>query len=675
MTLKPAEGKKRNLLKRTLSVFLTAVLLFSVFISALAAAQTQTLTDFYVTVIAENAATQIHWWYDDAAQTYRLFLPADADRSALQIGFCADAETIAVDGKEIQNGEMTDALANGSSFTLECGGKTYALSVLQSASLPSVYIETESGTLANVHADKSHKEPARITVVENGEVTLDNVKLSHIKGRGNSTWAHEKKPYNIKFEKKTDLFGMGKAKKWTLLASADDEALIRNPAAFYIAEHLGMDYTSLYRFADLYINGEYLGNYIICESVEVGSTRVDIEDLEDANEEANPDVDIEDLPTANTGSAGDFGSKKWAEIPNDPTDISGGYLLEFDFRYNAEVSGFVSQKGQPVVIKSPEYASRAEVTYISELFNAAEEALYSADGYNSKGKHYSDYFDMQTFIAQYLLCEFVNDIDSGLSSFFLYKDAGNDKFHFSPAWDYDRALGHGIKRDVNSGDPSIWWANAIGNADMGYLTIYAVAFQDTAFRTAAAQAWNNSFLAGESGELLAFLRALAGELRASAIMDRIRWKIGDAQTAGSDFDAAVKTVLTFIKERVKTLNGAFSAPVAMLYYDANGGSGFVFNHQIAHVGDKVKITEGSGKYTVQPADENTVLDGWNTKPDGSGKTYRANENILLEEETTVLYAVWKSFGSGFFGKVRAFFYLFYRMLMNLQILLRNMFDR
>jgi hypothetical protein len=33
--------------------------------------------------------------------------------------------------------------------------------------------------------------------------------------------------------------------------------------------------------------------------------------------------------------------------------------------------------------------------------------------------------------------------------------------------------------------------------------------------------------------------------------------------------------------------------------------------------------------------------GWNTMPDGSGKTYLAGDSILLEETVTTLYAVWE----------------------------------
>ena len=654
--------------KRMLCVVLAMLLMAPCLSAFQAAAAGNQLDDFYVTAIADHASTEIHWWRQPLQQTYYLFLPADVDRGALQVGFTGGAEPITIGTTEVHNGEVTDALAEGSSFLIRSGARIYSLSVLQSASLPSVYIATESGSLANVHADKSYKEPAKITVVENGEVTLEDVQLSYIKGRGNSSWVQDKKPYNIKFEKKTDLFGMGKAKKWSMLASVDDDALVRNPAAFYIAERLGLDFISKYQFTDLYVNGEYLGNYLICESVEVGSTRVDIADLEDANEEANPDVDIEACPTANTGAGADRGSRKWVEIPNDPDDISGGYLLEFDYqdRYDAEVSGFVSTKGQPVVLKSPEYATKAEVEYISGLFNAAEEALYSADGYSSEGKHYSEYFDMESFFAQYLLNEFCNDVDASSSSFFLYKSTEDDKLHFSPVWDFDRALGNGYRRDVDTANPTIWWANSMGDFGPGIRSINAVAFARPEFRQAAAEAWNASFLSSQSDEMLSFLRALAEQLRPSAVMDRVLWKNTVAAAAGTDFDYRVNRVLRFVEKRVETLNAAFSEPVAMLYYDENGGKGTVFNHQIAHVGDVVRITEGGRAVEVSPPSDDYLFAGWNTEPDGSGKTYRANQYIRLTSETTVLYAVWEPLPQGGLGQIKAFLYQIYRLLLELQ---------
>ena len=118
-----------------------------------------------------------------------------------------------------------------------------------------MFIETESGSLEAIHADKSHKEKGTIAVFEDGELTVD-AKLSSIKGRGNSTWGLPKKPYNIKFEKKTDLFGMGKAKKWSLLASFYDPSFLRNTFIFDLADEIGLFYSSKSKHVDLYINGE-----------------------------------------------------------------------------------------------------------------------------------------------------------------------------------------------------------------------------------------------------------------------------------------------------------------------------------------------------------------------------------------------------------------------------------
>lgn len=91
---------------------------------------------------------------------------------------------------------------------------------MQSANIPAMYIQTDE-SLDYIHADKGNKSSASIRTYENGEMTLDG-QLKQIKGRGNSTWNYAKKPYNIKFDEKTSLMGMPKAKKWSMLASYID---------------------------------------------------------------------------------------------------------------------------------------------------------------------------------------------------------------------------------------------------------------------------------------------------------------------------------------------------------------------------------------------------------------------------------------------------------------------
>ena len=65
-----------------------------------------------------------------------------------------------------------------------------------------------------------------------------------------------KKPYNIKFDKKTKLLGMPKAKKWTLLACDNEMGLCDNIFGWEYAERFGLPYTSEYCTVDLYINKE-----------------------------------------------------------------------------------------------------------------------------------------------------------------------------------------------------------------------------------------------------------------------------------------------------------------------------------------------------------------------------------------------------------------------------------
>ena len=65
-----------------------------------------------------------------------------------------------------------------------------------------------------------------------------------VKGRGNSTWAQVKKPYQIKFVNRVDLLGLGKSKKWVLLANYLDDSFLRNDIAFNLAEMLGIKYNS-----------------------------------------------------------------------------------------------------------------------------------------------------------------------------------------------------------------------------------------------------------------------------------------------------------------------------------------------------------------------------------------------------------------------------------------------
>ena len=101
-----------------------------------------------------------------------------------------------------------------------------------------------------------------------------------VKGRGNGTWVVDldKKPYQIKFDHRVELLGLGKARKWYLLANAMDATNLRTEAAFYLGEMLGMEYVYEGRYVELYVNEEYRGLYYLTRAVEISKDLVDLRD-------------------------------------------------------------------------------------------------------------------------------------------------------------------------------------------------------------------------------------------------------------------------------------------------------------------------------------------------------------------------------------------------------------
>ncbi len=633
-------------MKKLLAVLLALLCCTACFSAALAA--DTGVSDLAVNPYggARDAMDTIPWRLIEG--TYFLFLPANTDISKATVYYTA-AGSVQLDGVNVASGGNAAVFIEGTHI-LTCGAASYTLTVCISAGIPAVFITTESGSLDYLHKNKDNKEPGDIRVYEDGKKTLDS-ELKQIKGRGNSTWYYPKKPYNIKFDKKTDMFGMGKAKKWTLLANYFDYSLIHNVFGWEFARAFGLPYTSEYKHVDLYINGDYLGNYVICESVEIGENRVDIADLEKANEKANPDTDLDTLPRGGTGKNNTVqpytakSSRKWIEIPKSPADITGGYLLEYEYgsRYNDELCGFVTKNGQPVVIKSPELASKAEVTYIADYLDAGTEALYSETGYNAAGKHYSEYFDVDSLVNMYLLQELSMNFDAAFSSFYAFKPAGNSKIVFGPIWDMDNAFGsRSANMNVALINTNLWWANQL--AYNGIPTVLAAANRHAEIRAAARARWTELRGAGVFETVNATVSALKTVLTASAAMNGLRWnhfKTADRDGARTAWEKDADKSIRFVADRTSSLDKGFGAKGAYVYYDLNGvteGSWATVS-RVVEIGGLTKIREFEGNGNPVPP-EGKRFYAWNTKKDGTGTFYKPDENMRITEECTVLYAVW-----------------------------------
>lgn len=371
-----------------------------------------------------------------------------------------------VDGKEV----ATDAsytptendLMKWIEVTVKSGGES-ARAEMFFSTLPVVYINTEGGQAIT---SKEKYIDAEMVVQGNETYNSKTTKLysgaTEIRGRGNSTWGQPKKPYRLKLDKKTDLLGMGKSKHWVLLANYLDESLQRNTLAYNLSGAMGMEQMATV-FVDVVLNGDYVGNYQLCENIRVDPTRVDIFDWESFCEDsAGVIADAEGLSKDDTGDLEEymaehmawitsgtltFGGKTYT-IANYPEiqipDISGGYLIELDEYYD-EVSKFKTENNQPIMFKNPEFVgTNPEMmayikAYIQAFENAVQSDSYTA-AYEGEILHYSELFDMDALVDYWLINEIFFNEELNKKSTYMYKDI-DGLMYMGPIWDMDWSSG------------------------------------------------------------------------------------------------------------------------------------------------------------------------------------------------------------------------------------------
>lgn len=396
---------------------------------------------------------------------------------------------------------------------------------MYSKNIPAVFIDTESGTMEQINADKNIKETGKVSVLNQDGVTSFRMPLTYIKSRGNTSFtSFDKKSYQIRFVDSSSFLGMDSAKKWIFTANAPDATLLRNALSRNLADHLHLPQSEEGVFVDLYLNGEYAGNYYVTEKVEVQKNRLTITDLEEETEIANGGADLSVFETAWTDTT------KAKQIPEDPEDITGGYLIERDFndRFLKEVeingSYFITQDKESFILRAPEYASENQIAYINDFVQSVENAILSPDGNDPvTGKSYLDLIDLDSFVRKYLLEEVTANYDGGVASSYFYKDIDSvsEKLFAGPIWDYD-----------------VTWGNS--PAYLGHISSSPDRLSKLHYHTDSSswfaalydkQEFYEKMISTYQEEISAYLQTLAAEIlpklaemtAASAAMDQTRW--------------------------------------------------------------------------------------------------------------------------------------------------------
>lgn len=310
-----------------------------------------------------------------------------------------------------------------------------------------------------------------------------------IRGRGNSTWAAEKKPYRIKLDAKSAVLGIPAERDWVLLANYYDRSHLRTDFAMAAGRIAEVPFTPTIRHVEVVLNGEYQGVYTLTQQTEVGADRVDIDEMRSTD--------------------------------NEGTALTGGYLIEIDERrdYLTPESSEADQrqvidlvKGYPLVVKSPDLTVEQRA-YIESHIRAFETTLFG-DDFADPVDGYRRLLDVDSFIDHYVVQELTRNIDSFRLSTYFTKRRGDDRLYFGPLWDFDLSSGTFFYTPTS---PEGWYANS----SSPWVTRL---FEDGELRRATADRW--SALRDDFSDLIDTLEGKGADLRPAVLNDAERWAYG-----------------------------------------------------------------------------------------------------------------------------------------------------
>ncbi|MBE6607347.1 MAG: hypothetical protein E7633_02155 [Ruminococcaceae bacterium] len=401
--------------------------------------------------------------------------------------------------------------------------------------------------------------------------TLGEAESIEVRGRGNSTWnvRETKISLKVKLPQKESLFGMDASRHWYLLANYYDVTHLRNKLAYDLSATMGLYYTES-TWAVLYLNGKYLGLYQVCEAIRVSEGCVDIFDWDEAAEDVAYAIAIRegldkekaealvtemknDLSWITSGKYKNYTISDYYDTSN--FDITSGYLIEYDNRNDDDRTLITTERyGIPLHLDNPERLDTNPEMYafVSELFKDFEDALASPTFYNEKGKHYSEYIDMDSFIDFWLIFNIFKNIEFGWLSIFLYIDDG--KIYFAPVWDFDNGSGNQVTLKEEWMDPDSWF-NIGGRARWWKMLSY-----DPNFISLAQTRYFE--LREAIDDMLVSMDIYYRYIKEEALKDyerlgsRNNWYIKDSKTQG--FDEEFQVMRTWMYDRIEWLDKQMS---------------------------------------------------------------------------------------------------------------------
>lgn len=379
------------------------------------------------------------------------------------------------------------------------------------AGLPRIVIETENHREIK---DRETEIPARLQIWGEKAPESEIMELT-IRGRGNTSWDTPKKSYKIEFTDKQSILDMPKDRDWALISNYADKTLMKNYLMYHLSAKLGAYYAPQCEFAELYINKEYLGVYLLTETIKIGKNRIGI-----------PEND-------------------------------NSYIVEFDAKYRKDEQVIFSKaletssNGKAFRVHAPKNANKEILSEIEKHITDFESYLKTI--HSQKNNQLEQWIDVDDYIKHYWVQEFSKNPDAWFytSVYFSWIKGGIIKM--GPVWDFDLAFGgHAnelpFDEYANLGrlEPKGWYTNVF------YWNNYL--FKDSIFSTETSRFWTENKKIFY--DIPNYVDSLTAALCLAAINNFKKWDILQStkyiyhRHAFNAYEDAVEDLKKWINERI-----------------------------------------------------------------------------------------------------------------------------
>lgn len=536
---------------------------------------------------AGDGTEKLRVWQNDQGDYYA-FVPGYAQMKDVTLMLNTEAE-VTVQGVTWQDGMTCETLETGKTYTMEYRAwgavRKKQITFIRSAGLPTMYVDTSSGSMEFVHLKKGNKEDGRLRLYAPDGELLYAGKMISISGRGNYTWeAFEKKPYSLCLAEEADLLGMGAAQNWILLANAADPSHMRNKLVYDFAAQAGLPYSPQVEWVELYLDGDYAGLYMLSERNEIHPERINISD-------------------------------------------ETGYVVSAEGKLRLQKQNYLfveTPSGRALRIHCPETETTPLTEGLKEIWACVERAIAAPDGIDPEsGRPMTELIDLDSWARKYLMEEIFANVDGGYISQYFYGELDKGPVYAGPVWDFDLALGTESEWQLRS--PRALYANWVTRGVAGELLWFHSLYENETFYARVKEIYETEFRPLLL-ELLqeGLIRTYAKTVASAAKLDRVRWP-GNLQS----YEAAYQQVEAFLSERIQFLDELWIEEKIFYTVCAFGGEHTSYAYYAVAPGECLELPE------MESTEERTFL-GWYYEEDG--QRYDAKRPVT---EDVMVYAAWQ----------------------------------